>query len=390
MRITCLSLKLNTLDGGGSNFALDFQLNYLKSRGHDIRLITLFPQNNKFRTKPTYTIIEKYRTNGNFLNMQNLTTEILFAEENDTDIYYLDGQSLLWGGGDYRNKGGTKPVAAYVNNYTYGMNITQDDYVGNNFLSNAQLSIKNYLYRFKRLCWEKLFGIAKVRGLDVIIMNSPVIIKRYTAFGFDPKKIKLLPMEMHVTLKNNLATTAQKFVKKEPEIHLLYAGRLVYDKGLDLLLEALSDTDLTSVKLHIVGDGPQKNHLLKQVKQSNLESRVSFYGWVNQTELEEFYASADVFVHPCRWPEPFGRTILEAMSWGKPIITSEDTGAAWIADGAGKIFSKNNIPELREAIKFFLDKKNILDYGARAKKRALEFDFQIFADAFEKTLSELQ
>ncbi len=100
----------------------------------------------------------------------------------------------------------------------------------------------------------------------------------------------------------------------------LFVGRLVAYKGLDVLLDAVRDTDLAVV---IAGDGPLRQSLARQIAAGALDDRVRLAGRVPEEHLPAFYQSADYVVLPSTSPaEMFGMVLLEAMACAKPVIST--------------------------------------------------------------------
>ena len=111
------------------------------------------------------------------------------------------------------------------------------DYSGAGY-STVKLLVKNWLYTKKRYLWDRLVGLKYANSLDVIFVDSPLLKKIYSNFGFKSNKLVVLPE--FIDLSTFTAATTQKSFEKVPgRFDLLYAGRLVGDKGPDLLLEAV-------------------------------------------------------------------------------------------------------------------------------------------------------
>lgn len=119
---------------------------------------------------------------------------------------------------------------------------------------------------------------------------------------------------------------------------ILYIGRLVQVKGIDLLIEAFSKTKDTKYKLVIVGEGKEKESLIKIVKEKNLQDRVIFAGFYTGVELYAWYDMANFFVLPSRY-EPFGAVVNEALVYGCPVLASKYIGALdFINETNGLVF----------------------------------------------------
>ena len=128
----------------------------------------------------------------------------------------------------------------------------------------------------------------------------------------------------------------QKVIKKivpGQVVRLLYFGRLVPDKGVHTAIEAigvLKKNGLADrVELTILGDGhpDYKNLLHQKVRELGIESRVHFSGKVAREDIPEQLSRFDVFLFTSTWPEPFGRTIVEAMMAGLVVIGSDVGGS---------------------------------------------------------------
>jgi rhamnosyl/mannosyltransferase len=100
----------------------------------------------------------------------------------------------------------------------------------------------------------------------------------------------------------------------------LFVGRLVSYKGLDVLLRAVSGTNLRVV---VVGDGPLRQPLAEAVSKEGLGRQFILVGRVSEAELPAYYQAADYFVFPSTTPaEMFGISLIESMGCGTPVITT--------------------------------------------------------------------
>jgi glycosyltransferase involved in cell wall biosynthesis len=102
---------------------------------------------------------------------------------------------------------------------------------------------------------------------------------------------------------------------------VLFVGRLVFEKGPHLLLEAASKLPDQNLKYVIVGDGSMKPYLMELSKKLGISQKVYFLGHVSDAALANFYKWASVAVFPSLY-EPFGIVALEAMGSGAPVIVS--------------------------------------------------------------------
>ena len=160
-----------------------------------------------------------------------------------------------------------------------------------------------------------------------------------------------------------------------PGPRLLFVGRLVYYKGLEVLLDAMS---LCEGSLVIAGEGPLEGALRALVTEKRLGERVLFAGRVADADLPAFYQACDVFVLPSTArTEAFGVVQIEAMAAGKPVIsTNLPTGVPWVnQDGvSGLVVTPGDRAALGEALRRLLDDgafRQRLGEGARRRAQTM-------------------
>ena len=106
---------------------------------------------------------------------------------------------------------------------------------------------------------------------------------------------------------------------------LLFVGRIVHQKGLDLLLPALAELRHLSWEMTVVGDGPQREPLQQVALNLGLADRIHFSGWKRGVDLEAEYRRANLFVFPSRH-EGMPNVVLEAMASGLPVLATRIAG----------------------------------------------------------------
>lgn len=136
---------------------------------------------------------------------------------------------------------------------------------------------------------------------------------------------------------------------------VLYAGRLVPEKGIDLLLAAwadLTEDDRAGRTLHIAGSGPEEPAV---VAASMYGAKVKFHGLLDERALARLGGKCALSVVPSQWDEPFGLVAVEALAAGRGIVVSDrgalpeiasDPRCAW-SFGAGR---DGLAPALRHAM----------------------------------------
>jgi glycosyltransferase involved in cell wall biosynthesis len=129
-----------------------------------------------------------------------------------------------------------------------------------------------------------------------------------------------------------------------------YAGRLVPEKGVDILLRAVAGLS-GDWSLGIVGSGPELAKLESLAHKLNIAERVKFERWRASTAMPAFYGQLDALVVPSRtranWKEQFGRVLIEAMAAQVPVIGSTCGEIPNVIGDAGLIFPEGDVTALR-------------------------------------------
>lgn len=165
-----------------------------------------------------------------------------------------------------------------------------------------------------------------------------------------------LPRRRVVTIHNgiDLAGFTDLRGDEENENHtLLSVGRLSWRKGYKYLIDAMPSvlSEYPDAKLLLLGYGEQRKPLQQNVKKLGIESSVLFLDKVSTERLHSLYHEAEVYVQPSLY-EPFGITILEAMSMKKPIVATRVGGFPEIITNEveGLLVEPGNSLNLAEAI----------------------------------------
>jgi glycosyltransferase involved in cell wall biosynthesis len=133
------------------------------------------------------------------------------------------------------------------------------------------------------------------------------------------------------SIEDDLRDFRAKFALPEEKI-VLYVGRLVYEKGIHILINAVPKVlSKANAKFIIVGSGYMKEQLLAIVRGMGLEHKVLFEGFVDEQSLLKLQKCADVTVVPSLF-EPFGIVALEAMAAKSPVVVSDTGGMSEIVE----------------------------------------------------------
>lgn len=170
---------------------------------------------------------------------------------------------------------------------------------------------------------------------------------------------------------------------------LLFVGRLIYYKGISIIIEAMKQVSDDAV-VFVVGTGDLEESLKQKVKEENLEKKVIFKGFVPDEDLKAYYHACDIFLFPSiTKAEAYGISQLEAMACGKPVInTNLDTGVNFVSIGGetGITIEPENVYQLAEAINLLIkDEELRLKLSLNARKRIEElFSLEKIKDSYRK------
>jgi glycosyltransferase involved in cell wall biosynthesis len=375
MRIHFFVRTLNEKRGGGSTHNAISFIRALREKGHEITVHAYSSYNNE--PPADISLIQHSGERKGFVEANKFLSKILKESEKDADLFFLYGVDFTWGGGMYKKQAGATPTLVYLDTYLPSMNLMYSE-------ASATFVFKSTGYFLKRFFWDSVIGLQYAHHADHFFAVSPYVKEQFVRFGFPKEKFSVL-----TNFFDPIIVSSSK-VKHAGKISMLYIGRFTYDKGCDLLLRVLSGLSNHQWQLRLVGGGPQRSAYEKYIKEAGLKSRVTLVSWSNKEELAKEYKNADVFVHPARWPEPFGRTVVEAMMYGVPVVVPRVGGAAWIAGDAGIEFTNGNVKELREAIEKLLSDASLrAKLGASGMIRARMFSKEEVIPQLEKTLEEV-
>lgn len=326
MRIHFFVRTLDEKTGGGSHYNSIAYMRALKEAGHTVVPHVLYNAGNNNFPEDLEPIVHE-ALGKTFLEERAYLAELLRQYEKEADVFFLYAVEFAWSGGLYRRIGGKVPVMVYMDAYLASMRVTHAP------------TWKAKWYQFKRLPWDKLVGLRDAAYVDRFLPCSPYIGEVYKKFGFPKDRFTVLP---------NIVPVPEEGVAERPAgMNIVYVGRLTHDKGIDLLLEALTRLDYKGT-LTVVGDGETRSAL--EQARSSVPFSIDMKGWVPQKEVARYYRAADLFVHPARWPDPAPRAIVDALHCGLSVVVPDTGGSSWIAGKAGVVFRTGDVESLVEML----------------------------------------
>jgi len=152
----------------------------------------------------------------------------------------------------------------------------------------------------------------------------------------------------------------------------LIPARLVEQKGLLSFLEAIAsvETDLKNWYFIFAGSGPLRESLQARAQRAGLNDRIIFANY--RENIFDFMQQADLIILPSLW-EGFGMALLEAMHFGKPIITTDIPAVREWIGSAALLVPAGNTARMAEALKKMINPDRRLELALRSRQRAANF-----------------
>lgn len=234
---------------------------------------------------------------------------------------------------------------------------------------------------------RKVINITAAKNAKRIIAISNYVKKSIIAnFKARPEKIEVVYNGV------NVSRFAERCLSAHDPVRLVFVGRLVKVKGVQIALEAIKICEENGYNLSftIVGDGEYREQLEKTAKELAVDKNCSFVG--TRRDVPQILANSDVFVHSCIWEEGFGIGIVEAMAAGKICVCS-NSGAIpeIITDGVdGFLAEKGNPKALAEVIMKAIDNRERWEcIQSRAIMTAHKFDMKKFVEQLDEVVEEV-
>jgi glycosyltransferase involved in cell wall biosynthesis len=205
---------------------------------------------------------------------------------------------------------------------------------------------------------------------DRILANSQYIkSKLVNDKRIDESRVEVLPIAVDV---HDFKVTKDKtFLKKEMSLGdrnvILFVGRKIFYKGPQILMRALPKIIQQNPKSLAIFVGPDysfsdksktyTDYLQAMAKKLNVQNNVFFAGYVPDDILKRYYGVSDIFVFPSIWQEPFGKAIIEAMSFEKPVIASNVGGIPEIIINGknGLLVPPSDVEALAQSVNYLLN-----------------------------------
>lgn len=270
--------------------------------------------------------------------------------------------------------------------------------------------LRIYSYLVSRSCHTRLYTYAHSNCEDICqVKKTKFLFLRKAIFRFtfnksdrviaisESVKKSLVDMlnirESHISVIYN-GVNVDAFAPLEAKHDLtkmLYVGRLIWEKGVQNTLKALSilPKDL-SYSFSIVGKGPYEDEIRGLIDEYKLSDKVKLLG--ERNDVAELMSDADIFLHAPEWEEGFGITVVEAMASGCMCLCFKAGGISEIIDDGvdGYLVEKGNIREYSDKIKEIIEKiqtGGVDNIKTAAVTKSKSFSIDRYAKAIDALVS---
>jgi len=214
-------------------------------------------------------------------------------------------------------------------------------------------------------------------------------------YGLEEKRIAVIPNGIdpsELVPVDDLDALRSRFAAPDERLVLL-VGRLVYEKGFQLALEALPGLieRVGGVRFIVAGSGTAEQELREQATRLGLDEHGTFVGWIGDDVLHSLYRIADLTVVPSIY-EPFGLVALEAMASGCPCLVADTGGLREVVpnDDVGLRFHSRDPESLGQMAERLLTDVELRDrLVAEASEHVLSFDWADVARQTAEVYREL-
>ena len=236
-----------------------------------------------------------------------------------------------------------------------------------------------------------------VRGADRVITCSAYMREHVAdAFGIVPAGVTVIPNGIDPTdlqPVSDLPRLRAQFAAPDEKLVLL-VGRLVYEKGFHLALEAMPGLiERLGVRFLVAGTGTAETELKAQARKLGLMGHGTFVGWTGDDVLHSLYRIADLCLVPSIY-EPFGLVALEAMASGCPTIVADTGGLREVVPGGRRVglrFRARDSSSLARMAEKLLTDDALRDrLVAQAREHVLQFDWADVARQTAAVYDELR
>ena len=182
-----------------------------------------------------------------------------------------------------------------------------------------------------------------------------------------------------------------KSIKDKDRFEMLVVSRQTMEKGTHKVIKAISILKNNyNINLTGVGDGPDMKYFKDLVKQLRLDNYVNFVGEVRQLDVLNYMREADIYCFPSVSSEGFPKSVLEAISFGIPVLSSSVSVLPHLfKDGGGIILKEPHIDDIIEKTELLIKNKNLYkDHSMQAIKISKNYSIESWRDNIGSHLNQ--
>lgn len=220
---------------------------------------------------------------------------------------------------------------------------------------------------------------------DLLVAGGVTSNEKFLRQGIDPSRIETL---YQFGLDPELYHPPKQ--TKRPETFTIgFVGRLVSEKGVDLLIRSLGQLE-GHWHAMILGDGPMREELYALAASLGISDRIEFRGWVDHDEVPSYLRKIHALVLPSRttpiWAEQFGHVLIEAMSSGAVPVGSSSGEIPHVIGKEGMIFPEEDSQALSDSLRRLRDEPGLLQQlSSKGRQRIIrEFSWDVLAEKTHK------
>ncbi len=202
--------------------------------------------------------------------------------------------------------------------------------------------------------------------------------------GFDAGDLALHESSNSIVLRTQIGA-------KSNDVIAIFVGRMTDQKGLDVLLQALSLGVPERLQCVLVGDGPDRPFLEQMAESLPVKDRVHFLGFRSKPEVLSLLEQSDFFLLPSRY-ECFPYSILEALSHGLPVVATDVGGNSEMVrhEVNGLLIPSENAPALASALdRIITDEAERREFASVSKASISPFTVEVMLEETAACYSEL-
>lgn len=202
------------------------------------------------------------------------------------------------------------------------------------------------------------------KKIDKYIAVTEHVRREYVKHGYDEDRIIVIPNSIDIGKIGDGARRPHECK------NILYVGRMVSPKGVELLIRAFhkASSQCHDLRLILVGEGRDLNNYRTLIRDLGIDGKVMVTGFVPDHDLWYYYSIADLFVYPSIGGfEAFGITLLEAMRYSIPCLVADTGGCKEVIRDAGATFRDRDEEDLAKKMMILNDNQKLIALSTRCK-----------------------